>query len=271
MAAPRGAPRRPKGSGAGGGGSGGDGEEVTFKVLMLGDSTVGKTCIMARGTAGDKAKMETLTTVGMELGKRRAVVDGRQVKLNIWDTSGQEKYRAITRSFYRGSQAVVLVYDVTRKDTFLHVRYWLKEIADTGEDMAIMLLGNKVDKPAESREVSTAAGAALAAELGISFFETSAVTAAGIEEAFTSLTRELMRRHGIAPLAGGGGGAKPVVAVPSPAAGSGGSSTPAGLGSGPGTKPPTPAWSSKVEALDIAKLHADADSKPPPAAGGCAC
>lgn len=236
---------------------------------MLGDTSVGKTCIMLRTTKGEKPKISTLNTVGVELGVRRTEVDGHLVKLNIWDTAGQEKYRAITRSFYRDSQAVMLCYDVTSKDSFLHVRYWLQEITKASEGAEIMIVGNKVDLA--SRVVSTAAGVALATELDVPFFETSAETGVGVEEAFTALARNLMRRHGITPAAGtpGAGRAARGGAGGVATAGRGGSGV--GSSSSSGTPGAAKAGTSsfKVGRVDI--MTEEVEPKPAGGGGGCAC
>jgi Ras-related protein Rab-2A len=116
---------------------------------------------------------------------RSGVVEQRNVKLQIYDTAGQEQFKSITSQFYRGAAGALLVYDITRRDTFVHVETWLREVRENGNaDMVIMLIGNKADLADQKRRVSTEEGERFAKENGLIFMETSAKTALNVEEAF---------------------------------------------------------------------------------------
>lgn len=121
-------------------------------------------------------------------------IDGKQIKLQIWDTAGQESFRSITRSYYRGAAGALLVYDITRRDTFNHLANWLKDCREyANSNMAIMLIGNKSDLEAR-REVKKEEGEAFAREHGLIFMETSAKTAANVEEAFIGTAKEIYQK-----------------------------------------------------------------------------
>ncbi|KAG7276157.1 hypothetical protein CRUP_030581 [Coryphaenoides rupestris] len=136
--------------------------------------------VMSHGT-------EDVMSHGVEFGARMITIDGKQIKLQIWDTAGQESFRSITRSYYRGAAGALLVYDITRRDTFNHLTTWLEDARQhSNSNMVIMLIGNK--RTLESRrEVKKEEGEAFAREHGLIFMETSAKTASNVEEVFTSL------------------------------------------------------------------------------------
>lgn len=133
-------------------------------------------------------------TIGVEFGARTVQINQKNIKLQIWDTvrilklnftqAGQESFKSITRSYYRGAAGALLVYDITRRDTYNHLTRWLEEVRQNGNpDMTIMLIGNKCDLDAR-RQVSTEEGERFAKENGLIFMETSAKTAFNVEEAF---------------------------------------------------------------------------------------
>ena len=124
-------------------------------------------------------------TIGVEFGARLITVDDLQIKLQIWDTAGQESFRSITRSYYRDAAGALLVYDITQRESFNHLSRWLEEARSNGNaNMTIMLIGNKCDLE-HRRAVSTKEGEEFAAEHGLYFMETSAKTSANVDEAFT--------------------------------------------------------------------------------------
>ena len=131
-------------------------------------------------------------TIGVEFGARMInVSDGQQVKLQIWDTAGQESFRSITRSYYRGAAGALLVYDITRRDTFQHLGRWLEEAKQHAQpNMVILLIGNKNDLE-HKRAVSTEEGQAFAETNGLLFLETSAKTAYNVEQAFLKTADEI--------------------------------------------------------------------------------
>jgi len=127
-------------------------------------------------------------TIGVEFGARTIQIDNKNIKLQIWDTAGQESFKSITRSYYRGAAGALLVYDITRRDTFTHLTRWLEEVRQNGNpDTTIMLIGNKSDQDSR-RQVTTEEGERFARENGLIFIETSAKTAANVEEAFINTT-----------------------------------------------------------------------------------
>lgn len=133
-------------------------------------------------------------TIGVEFGARMITIDGKQIKLQIWDTAGQEAFRSITRSYYRGAAGALLVYDITRRETFNHLTTWLEDARQhSNSNMVIMLIGNKSDLDSR-REVKKEEGEAFAREHGLVFMETSARTAANVEEAFINTAKEIYEK-----------------------------------------------------------------------------
>ena len=119
--------------------------DETFKLIIIGDTGVGKSCLLARVMDND-FKLEHQVTIGVEFGSFVIKVDNKIVKLQIWDTAGQESFRSITRIFYRGANCVFLCYDITRKETFTNVQEWLMEIKQhAAADVVVYLIGNRVD------------------------------------------------------------------------------------------------------------------------------
>jgi len=154
-----------------------------FKYIIIGDTGVGKSCLLLQFTDKRFQPVHDLT-IGVEFGARMVTIDEKQVKLQIWDTAGQESFRSITRSYYRGAAGALLVYDITRRDTFKHLSRWLDEARQHSQsNMVIMLIGNKSDLE-HRRAVSTEEGKAFAEEHGLIFMETSAKTAQNVEQAF---------------------------------------------------------------------------------------
>jgi len=154
-----------------------------FKYIIIGDTGVGKSCLLLQFTDKRFQPVHDLT-IGVEFGARMITIDNRQIKLQIWDTAGQESFRSITRSYYRGAAGALLVYDITRRETFNHLTRWLEEARqNSNSNMAIMLIGNKSDLE-HRRAVSTQEGEQFAQENGLIFLETSAKTASNVEDAF---------------------------------------------------------------------------------------
>ncbi|XP_040579690.1 ras-related protein Rab-2 [Lepeophtheirus salmonis] len=154
-----------------------------FKYIIIGDTGVGKSCLLLQFTDKRFQPVHDLT-IGVEFGARMINIEGKQIKLEIWDTAGQEAFRSITRSYYRGAAGALLVYDITRRDTFNHLTTWLEDARQhSNSNMVIMLIGNKSDLEAK-RDVKREEGEAFAREHGLIFMETSAKTAANVEEAF---------------------------------------------------------------------------------------
>merc|ERR1712121_369901 len=164
-----------------------------FKYIIIGDTGVGKSCLLLQFTDKRFQPVHDLT-IGVEFGARMITIDNKQIKLQIWDTAGQEAFRSITRSYYRGAAGALLVYDITRRDTFNHLTTWLEDARQhSNSNMVIMLIGNKSDLEAR-RDVKREEGEAFAREHGLVFMETSAKTAANVEEAFINTAKEIYEK-----------------------------------------------------------------------------
>ncbi|KAL5469456.1 hypothetical protein EMCRGX_G030712 [Ephydatia muelleri] len=172
--------------------------DYLFKLLLIGDSGVGKTCILVRFSE-DAFNSTFISTIGIDFKIRTVDIDGRKIKLQIWDTAGQERFRTITTAYYRGAMGIMLVYDVTSEKSFDNIRNWIRNIEENAaSDVEKMILGNKCDL-GDSRMVSKERGQLLADEHGVKFMETSAKSGLNVESAFTALAKDIKnkmdRRH----------------------------------------------------------------------------
>ncbi|KAI3437877.1 hypothetical protein D9Q98_000323 [Chlorella vulgaris] len=167
-----------------------DDYDMLLKVVLIGDSGVGKTNCLSRFTRQEFAQASK-PTIGVEFATRALTVDEDLVKIQIWDTAGQERYRAITNAYYRGAVGALVVYDVTRSPTFESIPRWLTELREhASSDMVVMLVGNKTDLT-DQREVSVQQGQALAEQEGLMFIETSAADGSNVEAAFTRVAGQI--------------------------------------------------------------------------------
>ncbi|KAG9511004.1 Ras-related protein Rab-8A, partial [Fragariocoptes setiger] len=164
--------------------------DYLFKLLLIGDSGVGKTCILFK-FAEDTFSSAFISTIGIDFKIRTLEVDGKKIKLQVWDTAGQERFRTITTAYYRGAMGIMLVYDVTNLKSFENISNWIRNIElHATQDVEMMILGNKCDIT-DKRQVSKEKGEQLALQHSIKFFETSAKANINIEEAFTTLARDI--------------------------------------------------------------------------------
>ncbi|XP_015275932.1 PREDICTED: ras-related protein Rab-2B isoform X1 [Gekko japonicus] len=164
-----------------------------FKYVIIGDTGVGKSCLLLQFTDDRFTTIHDLT-IGVEFGSRMISIDNKKIKLQIWDTAGQESFRSITRSYYRGAAGALLVYDITRRETFNHLSSWLEDARQhSSSHMVFMLIGNKSDLE-HRRAVKKEEGEAFAREHGMVFMETSAKTAANVKEAFFSTARIIYKK-----------------------------------------------------------------------------
>ncbi|CAH1993206.1 unnamed protein product [Acanthoscelides obtectus] len=163
--------------------------------MLLGDSGVGKTCILMRFREGRFLAGNFISTVGVDFRTKVVSIDNTKVKLQIWDTAGQERFRSVTHAYYRDAHALLLLYDVTNKTSYDNIRAWLGEIKEYAQDdVVIMLLGNKADCGSE-RAVRREEGERLAREYNVAFMETSAKSGQNVELAFMAVARELKYRQ----------------------------------------------------------------------------
>lgn len=178
------------------------GDEYThlFKVLVVGSSGVGKTCLLLRYT--DSIYKETYgSTIGVDFKMKSVDLDGARVKLQLWDTAGQERFRTITSSYYRNAHGIILVFDITDRDTFVDLKGWITEIlSNTTGPVVLLLLGNKIDEKeklgsaASSKEVSELLESFASSKLAIlGYREVSAKTGSGVSQAFEEITRGIKK------------------------------------------------------------------------------
>ncbi|CAF1244557.1 unnamed protein product [Adineta ricciae] len=167
--------------------------DLLFKLLLIGDSGVGKTCILFR-FSDDSFNASFISTIGIDFKIKTIELDGRKIKLQIWDTAGQERFHTITTSYYRGATGIMLVYDVTQVRSFENINKWLRNIDDhASDDVVKMLIGNKCDME-DKRCITRTRGDALAREHGIPFLETSAKNNVNIEKAFFEMARLILKK-----------------------------------------------------------------------------
>jgi len=175
--------------------------DMQIKLLMIGDSGVGKTCLLLR-YANDSFSPTFITTIGIDFKIKNVDIQGTRIKLQIWDTAGQERFRTITTSYFRGAQGILLVYDVTDRRSFESIRNWISQIQQHADvHVNKILVGNKCDM-VDEKVVSTAEGQKLASEFGIPFAEVSAKNDIKVDESFQSLAAAVKDRL-IADGAGG--------------------------------------------------------------------
>ena len=162
-------------------------KEFMYKLLLLGDSSVGKTCILTR-YSDNTFQEDHLATIGLDYKKKDVNLDnGKTVKVQIWDTAGQDRFKSITKNYYKGAHGIILIYDVTTRKTFDNVRKWIDIIKEEVSDkVSVILVGNKIDNN-DNRKVTTEEGQEIANEFKLPFYETSAKTGENIDKAFNDL------------------------------------------------------------------------------------
>ncbi|KAL1921101.1 uncharacterized protein VTP21DRAFT_11736 [Calcarisporiella thermophila] len=169
---------------------------TTLKLLLIGNTNVGKSSILLRFTDDQFLPPDEISaTIGVDFKVKIFEVNGEKYKLTIWDTAGQERFRTLTSSYYRGAQGVILVYDVTSRETFDALKNWFEELNAycPNPDVVKIIVGNKVDKDS-SRVVSTKEGTELARRMDTLYVECSAKTRAGVQEAFEEVVRKIVER-----------------------------------------------------------------------------
>ncbi|KAM9377470.1 ras-related protein Rab-8B [Pholidichthys leucotaenia] len=184
--------------------------DYLFKLLLIGDSGVGKTCLLFRFSE-DSFNTTFISTIGIDFKIRTIELDGKRVKLQIWDTAGQERFRTITTAYYRGAMGIMLVYDICNEKSFENIKNWIRNIEEhASSDVEKMILGNKCDMT-DRRQVSKDRGEKLAIDYGVKFLETSAKSSINVEEAFYTMGRDILHNLSSKTTDNGAGGAgKPV-------------------------------------------------------------
>lgn len=162
-----------------------------FKLLIIGDSGVGKSSLLIR-FSDNTFSGSYITTIGVDFKIRTVVINGERVKLQIWDTAGQERFRTITNTYYRGTHGVIVVYDVTNGESFANVKRWLQEIESNCDVVNKVLVGNKNDDP-NRKVVITEDSDRFAKQMDIQLFETSAKDNLNVEEMFLAITEQVLR------------------------------------------------------------------------------
>ena len=169
-------------------------DDCVYKVLLLGDSSVGKTCFLLRYC--DKTFQEAhLSTIGLDYRlKTMTLKSGKNIKLQIWDTAGQDRFRAITKNYYKGANGIILIYDVTNLQSYENVKNWINQIKDEANpNVIIYLAGNKVDVKDEDRVVKTVDGKKIADEYNLKFYETSAKSGINVNLIFLLFTKYVLK------------------------------------------------------------------------------
>eukprot|EP00761_Pharyngomonas_kirbyi_P011313 gb/GECH01011338.1/.p1 GENE.gb/GECH01011338.1/~~gb/GECH01011338.1/.p1 ORF type:complete len:204 (+),score=27.24 gb/GECH01011338.1/:1-612(+) len=173
--------------------------DYLFKLLLIGDSGVGKSCLLLR-FADDTYTESYISTIGVDFKIRTIELEGKMIKLQIWDTAGQERFRTITSSYYRGAHGIIIVYDVTDQESFNNVKQWLNEIDRYAcDNVNKLLVGNKSDL-ANKRVVDYNTAKEFADDLGITFLEASAKNATNVEQSFLKMAGEIKNRMATQPL-----------------------------------------------------------------------
>lgn len=173
--------------------------DYVFKVVLIGDSAVGKSQLLAR-FARNEFSIDSKATIGVEFQTKTLVIDQKIVKAQIWDTAGQERYRAVTSAYYRGAVGAMLVYDMTKRQSFDHIARWLDELrGHADKNIVIMLIGNKCDL-ASLRAVPIEDAKEFAERENLFFMETSALDSTNVETAFLTVLTEIYRTVSKKPL-----------------------------------------------------------------------
>lgn len=177
-------------------------QEHTFKILTIGESGVGKTCILRRFVE-NKFYKNHLATIGIDFKVKSIKVNDINIKLKVWDTAGQERFRNITTQYYKGADGILLVYDVTDENSYLKTKDWMQQISNNTQsiEIGVILVANKCDE--KNRIIDKDMGEKMASELGVGYFETSAATGEGIFQAFEGLAKEIMKKKKIESGTGG--------------------------------------------------------------------
>ena len=167
-------------------------KDILYKILLLGDWSVGKTCFLMRYTDNTFTDIH-LSTVGIDYKLKNITLDnGEKIKVQIWDTAGQDRYKSITKSYIKGANGIILIYDVTKRKTFEGIQNWVKQIKEqVSSRVCVALVANKIDEK-DKREVTEQEGIRLGKDIGYPFYESSAKDGINIDECFDNLIKQII-------------------------------------------------------------------------------
>ena len=167
-----------------------------YKLLLLGDSAVGKSCLLLR-YCDEKFQDLHLATIGLDFRLKTIYLENnKKIKVQIWDTAGQDRFLAITKNYYRGANGILLVFDVTNSSSFEHIKNWIEQIKEEASDKIIIyLIGNKIDC-IDNRVIKNEEGKKLSEEFGLKYYETSAKNNENVENAFLDLIKDMDYKYG---------------------------------------------------------------------------
>ena len=167
--------------------------DKTCSILLLGDTTVGKTCLISRYANG-VFKEDYIANVGIDFVSKQEIINDKNINVKLWDTAGQERFKALTPSYLRGAEGIVLVYDVTKEDTFSSLKDWIDSLkSNLGENsLPIVIDGNKIDL--DDRDISTEVAKKFAQENNFKYFETSAKSGIGVDELFREIVNQILEK-----------------------------------------------------------------------------
>ncbi|PIO75079.1 Ras family protein [Teladorsagia circumcincta] len=182
-----------------------DGYDYLYKIILIGDSGVGKSNLLSR-FARNMFSIESKSTIGVEFSTRTIVIDGKRIMAQIWDTAGQERFKTVTTAYYRGAQGALIVYDITKPSSFDSCQQWLSDLREQSERVSVVLVGNKTDLR-DTRKIPQDIAKKFADDNGLTFIETSALDSSNVEKAFTQVLTKIYRT-GTANIRNGDGGGK---------------------------------------------------------------
>ena len=168
--------------------------DFLFKLIIVGDSNVGKTNIMSK-YIHNQFNQHSKSTIGVEFGTKIVNIDNKKIKAQIWDTAGQERYKSITSAYYKGAKGALIVYDITNKFSFDSVDKWVQDLNSYGDkNITLLLVGNKSDLE-EKRQITKENGEEKAKSFNLGFIETSACSGDNIDQAFVIMLKEVLKKY----------------------------------------------------------------------------
>ena len=172
--------------------------DKTCQLLIIGDAAVGKTSIISRYVNGT-FKEETLVTVGLDYFAKEEIIDDKSIQIKIWDTAGQERFKSLTQNYFRNAEGVILTFDVTSTESFGNLKYWISSFKENMEKknifIPVIIIGNKIDL-VDSREINKEDAEKFSKEKNYKYFETSAKTGEGVDEAIKELVNQVLKQNG---------------------------------------------------------------------------